>query len=64
MSSTGKLFAEKFMRNVVAKNPAEGEFHQAVEEVVESLICELSPALGVHSGPGTVGFCFFPVQKR
>ncbi len=38
MSSTGKLFAEKFMRNVVAKNPAEGEFHQAVEEVVESLI--------------------------
>lgn len=30
-------------------------------EVVESLICELSPALGVHSGPGTVGFCFYPV---
>ena len=30
-------------------------------EVVESLISELSPALGVHSGPGTVGFCFFPV---
>ncbi|MCD4748921.1 MAG: NADP-specific glutamate dehydrogenase [Thermoanaerobaculales bacterium] len=26
------------MRTVVAKNPAEGEFHQAVEEVVESLI--------------------------
>jgi glutamate dehydrogenase (NADP+) len=36
--TTGKLFAEKFMRNVIAKNPAEGEFHQAVEEVVESLI--------------------------
>ena len=32
-------------------------------EVVESLICELSPALGVHSGPGTVGFCFFPVLE-
>ncbi len=30
-------------------------------EVVESLISELSPALGVHTGPGTVGFCFFPV---
>jgi DegV family protein with EDD domain len=28
---------------------------------VESLIAELSPALGVHSGPGTAGVCFFPV---
>jgi DegV family protein with EDD domain len=30
---------------------------------VESLICELTPALGVHTGPGTVGFCFFPVNE-
>jgi DegV family protein with EDD domain len=29
-------------------------------EVVETVITELSPALGVHTGPGTVGFCFFP----
>lgn len=29
-------------------------------EVVETIITELSPALGVHTGPGTVGFCFFP----
>ncbi len=42
--TTGKLFAEKFMANVVAKNPAEPEFHQAVEEVVESLI----PVLEKH----------------
>lgn len=28
---------------------------------VESLIAELSPALGVHTGPGTVGLCFFPI---
>jgi DegV family protein with EDD domain len=28
---------------------------------VESLIAELSPALGVHTGPGTVGLCYFPV---
>lgn len=28
---------------------------------VESLIAELSPALGVHTGPGTAGLCFFPV---
>jgi len=29
---------EKFMANVIAKNPGEREFHQAVQEVVESLI--------------------------
>jgi glutamate dehydrogenase (NADP+) len=29
---------EKFMANVIAKNPSEKEFHQAVEEVVESLV--------------------------
>ncbi len=28
----------------------------------ESLVAELSPALGVHTGPGTAGICFFPVQ--
>ena len=28
--------------------------------VVESLVAELSPALGVHSGPGTAGLCYFP----
>jgi DegV family protein with EDD domain len=26
---------------------------------VETLIAELSPALGVHTGPGTVGVCFY-----
>ena len=28
---------------------------------VESLIAELSPALGVHTGPGTAGICYFHV---
>ncbi len=28
---------------------------------VEALVCELTPALGVHTGPGTAGFCFYPV---
>ena len=28
----------------------------------ESMIAELSPALGVHSGPGTAGVCFYPMQ--
>jgi DegV family protein with EDD domain len=30
----------------------------------ESLIAELSPALGVHTGPGTVGLCYYPVSER
>jgi DegV family protein with EDD domain len=30
-------------------------------DVAESLVAELSPALGVHSGPGTAGVCYFPV---
>jgi DegV family protein with EDD domain len=29
---------------------------------VESIVTELSPALGVHSGPGTAGICYYPVQ--
>ncbi len=28
---------------------------------VESISAELSPALGVHTGPGTAGLCYFPV---
>lgn len=31
-------------------------------EVVESIVAELSPALAVHSGPGTAGVCFTPVE--
>ena len=33
-------------------------------QVVESIIVELTPALGVHSGPGTAGICFFPVNDE
>jgi DegV family protein with EDD domain len=36
---------------------------EARVRAVESLIAELSPALGVHSGPGTAGVCFFPVTE-
>jgi fatty acid kinase fatty acid binding subunit len=31
-------------------------------DVVESLIAELSPALAVHSGPGTAGLCYYPLE--
>ncbi len=31
--------------------------------VVESIFAELSPALGVHSGPGTTGLCLMPVLE-
>lgn len=31
-------------------------------DAVESIVAELSPALGVHSGPGTAGLCYYPVQ--
>jgi len=34
----GKTFVDDFMNQVVAKNPGEPEFHQAVREVVESLV--------------------------
>jgi len=45
MRPVEKLFAEQFVRGVIAKNPAEPEFHQAVQEVVESLV----PVLERHT---------------
>jgi DegV family protein with EDD domain len=30
---------------------------------VETIIAELSPALGVHTGPGTAGLCYYPVSN-
>ena len=38
MRPVERLFAEQFMRDLIARNPAEPEFHQAVQEVVESLV--------------------------
>jgi DegV family protein with EDD domain len=31
-------------------------------DVVESFFAELSPALAVHTGPGTAGLCYYPVE--
>ncbi len=33
-------------------------------DVVESFIAELSPALAVHTGPGTAGLCFYPIETQ
>ena len=33
-------------------------------DVVESFISELSPVLMVHTGPGTTGFCYYPVKNQ
>ena len=35
---------------------------EAKFDCVESFISELSPALMVHTGPGTTGLCFYPVD--
>jgi DegV family protein with EDD domain len=39
------------------------ELVEARLNCVESLIAELSPALGVHTGVGTAGVCFYPVLE-
>jgi DegV family protein with EDD domain len=50
---------------VHAAAQAEAEKIKAMVEkrltCVESLITELSPALGVHTGPGTAGLCYYPL---
>jgi fatty acid-binding protein DegV len=38
------------------------EIVEARVAVAESFIAELSPALAVHTGPGTAGLCYFPVE--
>jgi DegV family protein with EDD domain len=47
---------------------APGEIEKLRAEVeqrltcVETLVAELSPVLGVHTGPGTAGVCYFPLD--
>ncbi|HUI88586.1 MAG TPA: DegV family protein [Anaerolineales bacterium] len=38
------------------------ELVEAKVNVVESMFAELSPVLAVHTGPGTAGLCYYPVQ--
>jgi DegV family protein with EDD domain len=37
---------------------------EARVQVVESFFGELSPALAVHTGPGTAGLCYYPVEDE
>jgi len=39
------------------------ELVESKVDVVESLLTEFSPALAVHSGPGTTGLCYYPVES-
>ena len=60
--SLGKSKARIAYVHAGAKQEVE-KLKQIVEskvEVVESFISELSPALAVHSGPGTAGLCYLP----
>ena len=38
------------------------ELVESKVDVAESFFAELSPALAVHTGPGTAGLCFYPVE--
>jgi DegV family protein with EDD domain len=38
------------------------ELVESKVDVLESFFAELSPALAVHTGPGTAGLCFYPVE--
>jgi DegV family protein with EDD domain len=38
------------------------ELVESKVDVVESFIAELSPALAVHTGPGTAGLCYYPIE--
>ncbi len=38
------------------------ELVEAKVNVAESFFAELSPALAVHTGPGTAGLCFYPIE--
>ncbi len=49
--------------HAAARDEAEklGCLMEARLDVAELLVAELSPVLGVHTGPGTAGICYFPV---
>jgi DegV family protein with EDD domain len=64
-AAAGRMGKVKVAYTHVAAPEEVDKIRERIEErltVVESLISELSPALGVHSGPGTAGVCYYPVE--
>jgi fatty acid-binding protein DegV len=75
--SAYKMMAESVLKSAGAKGKIKIAYvHAAAKEevlkikeliegriqIVEEIIVELPPALGVHSGPGTAGICFYPIE--
>ena len=61
--AVGSLGAIKIAYVHAAARSEAQHLRELVEQrigAVEAYIAELSPALGVHSGPGTTGLCFIP----
>ena len=65
-ASVGKMGKVKIAYVHAAAREEADKIRALVEErlnCVESLSAELSPALGVHTGPGTAGVCYFLVRE-
>jgi DegV family protein with EDD domain len=65
-AAVGKMGKVKIAYVHAAAREEADKIRALVEErlnCVESLSAELSPALGVHTGPGTAGVCYFPVRE-
>jgi DegV family protein with EDD domain len=65
-AAAGKMGAIKIAYVHAAAQEEAEKIKSLVEQrltCVEWLNAELSPALGVHTGPGTAGVCYFPVLK-
>ena len=65
-AAVGKMGRIKIAYVHAAAQEEAEKIKKLVEErltCVESLIAELSPVLGVHTGPGTAGVCYFPVLE-
>ena len=56
-------YVDEVIEKVVAQNPAEPEFHQAVKEVLESLRAVVE-ATGKHWLPRSVQQCHRTLQRR
>ncbi|MBM3127107.1 MAG: DegV family protein [Chloroflexi bacterium] len=66
-TAVGKMGKIKIAYVHAAAQEEAEKIKKLVEErltCVESLIAELSPALGVHTGPGTAGVCYYPVKDE